>query len=870
VSSSKSFAPESPFLQGQSILAAPETEAEVDLRRIESPFLFAELGFVNDASEEPRYEREADFEQDTPDPDPPGLRVFRSKTTGSDVAVLATQAAQSAKQVEMLVYLHGLDSCDPPSKRRPKTFITQAPFRLGRIVEASARPIVLVVPWLEWRPGTSHALGQPKVLNALIAEVIATATGMGAVTRLILAGHSRAYDVLNPLAGAHGDSAMTTGALADLTHVWAIDTTYSAPVADWEAWLRSRTDLNISVIYRDGEPCQEGKPKRATTGVYGAKFRALQKRTALAFNERFSVIAVPTNVVGHCQMPGEYLPTLLRSLGSPVSAKSKISPQHERLDGEDEERYDEPEESFGPDDDEVEEEDAPEYKETDEDEVDEMDQEDVEEEIGTLDSSGLTPAERKAVEITSTFETGRRGGFPGLSGVQLRHVRTLLDRARSYCEELGLKSEMSFTFLFDAVSSHGKSWLMKKWDGVEKRRVLLSPRLATLDATHGKGNVPEPEVLLAIADVLGETSAKRSRQKVRIRKQWFVTGNHPRAAELKGLTPRADVSYLAAASSPAATTSAPAAPAHRPQATVTTKLAAQAIAQLERAAEPIRTAITRTLALDVNRRHTPESWFEGMVPATFLGLQIQGSGGVDGVHRDLRDVLQRAERTLLGQFAGRTAEEVGREMNVRRIGGFRSPAEATGGTQPSMHCFGLAIDINHPTNPFIGNDKGRDDTYKENRSPKIIQRAMVLLYRDRKFDIETAVDEDVEKAWNFHHRASEALAAYLRLADEVHGDRVRRLVEEAQAAGDGRTLEEWKKWIAVDRQVLAMKKWDFVAHPNPQERGYMDLPRELVVALVGAGLKWGGQYSVEKDMMHFDLRTSDIRKRVDIVRPRRA
>jgi hypothetical protein len=187
-----------------------------------------------------------------------------------------------------------------------------------------------------------------------------------------------------------------------------------------------------------------------------------------------------------------------------------------------------------------------------------------------------------------------------------------------------------------------------------------------------------------------------------------------------------------------------------------------------------------------------------------------------------------------------------------------------------MHCFGLAIDINHPTNPFIGNDKGRDDAYKENRSPKIIQRAMVLLHRDRKFDIETPVDEDVEKAWNFHHRASEALASYLRLADEVNGDRVRRLVEEAQAAGDGRTLEEWKKWIAVDRQVLAMKKWDFVAHPNPQERGYMDLPRELVVALVGAGLQWGGQYRVEKDMMHFDLRTSDIRKRVAIVRPRRA
>ena len=34
----------------------------------------------------------------------------------------------------------------------------------------------------------------------------------------------------------------------------------------------------------------------------------------------------------------------------------------------------------------------------------------------------------------------------------------------------------------------------------------------------------------------------------------------------------------------------------------------------------------------------------------------------------------------------------------------------------------------------------------------------------------------------------------------------------------------------------------------------MDLPRELVVALVEAGLLWGGQYRIAKDIMHFDLR----------------
>jgi hypothetical protein len=41
----------------------------------------------------------------------------------------------------------------------------------------------------------------------------------------------------------------------------------------------------------------------------------------------------------------------------------------------------------------------------------------------------------------------------------------------------------------------------------------------------------------------------------------------------------------------------------------------------------------------------------------------------------------------------------------------------------------------------------------------------------------------------------------------------------------------------------------------------MDLPRELVVALVGAGLKWGGQYRGAKDIMHFDLRDGPIKHR---------
>ena len=272
--------------------------------------------------------------------------------------------------------------------------------------------------------------------------------------------------------------------------------------------------------------------------------------------------------------------------------------------------------------------------------------EELSEEESPLDTSGLTTAERKAVEITSLFETGKRGGFYGLSGnfdgqglsfglvnwtigtgslqpllrdfarehparwaaafgphaaqflqvitpvgkeatkaqrqfavdvmntstlvkgtqrwsiqepwvsyfrrlsedrefqkIQVRYVRVLLARGERFCRYFKLRSEMAYAYMFDAVSSHGQWWLTKKFKGKEKRRILIEARLSALKAGHPDGQIPESEILLAIADVLAATSAARWADNVRRRKRWFVTGQHPRAKELKGLEPRADVPY---------------------------------------------------------------------------------------------------------------------------------------------------------------------------------------------------------------------------------------------------------------------------------------------------------------------------------------
>jgi hypothetical protein len=50
-------------------------------------------------------------------------------------------------------------------------------------------------------------------------------------------------------------------------------------------------------------------------------------------------------------------------------------------------------------------------------------------------------------------------------------------------------------------------------------------------------------------------------------------------------------------------------------------------------------------------------------------------------------------------------------------------------------------------------------------------------------------------------------------------------------------------------------------HHDAAKTGIMDLPKEVVGALVSAGLSWGGAYAGGKDIMHFDWRRGTIRGR---------
>ena len=242
--------------------------------------------------------------------------TFRAQAPAGRVAVFCPRAALGRSEVDVLLFAHGLPAGCPELKRSliPAGFVTHRPFQLGQPVAASGRPIVLVVPELNWSaPGGErffgkrrsrwHALGDPRALNALVAQALTEIGRVQGATpptlqNLLIAGHSRAHSLLEPLAHSRRDPAMSQGALARLRRIFAFDTTYDGDVKAWLDWLTLDPQLQVDVFYREAR----------LTKTVGKRFYDARR-------PRLNVTRVKEK---HCEVPARRLPGLL-GVGSPAS-----------------------------------------------------------------------------------------------------------------------------------------------------------------------------------------------------------------------------------------------------------------------------------------------------------------------------------------------------------------------------------------------------------------------------------------------------------------------------------------------------------------------------------------------------------------------
>ena len=298
----------------------------------------------------------------------------------------------------------------------------------------------------------------------------------------------------------------------------------------------------------------------------------------------------------------------------------------------------------------------------------------------------------------------------------------------------------------------------------------------------------------------------------------------------------------------------PAIARYRPEVALTPEEVAR---KIRRATTQVTTGggeLARTLIAADIRKVTggdETAWFANHVPnAHFLGVPIKSSdkSTVGGVHSELLAKLDSAAATLAAHptLRGRQGIEIADAIGLNTISGLRQPKAAVGAERPSLHCYGLAVDINYSTNPFVGNHG--------DAVPNMVQRATLLMH-GKAFHIEKPPpdEKDVMAQWVKTQLASTDVIAYLNLDEAGLEAQVQAMLAIDPSIKDPQRTVAW--WTKQQDQDRAMKgKGDFSPGRDPNKTGIMDMDQRLVEAMHQAGLTWGGMYKHDKDLMHFDDR----------------
>jgi hypothetical protein len=276
---------------------------------------------------------------------------------------------------------------------------------------------------------------------------------------------------------------------------------------------------------------------------------------------------------------------------------------------------------------------------------------------------------------------------------------------------------------------------------------------------------------------------------------------------------------------------------------------------------------------------TLEDWFKGIQPgATFLGEKITGRKGHSGtgVHDELFEKLKIAEQ-LLTDSTGMDLAALHEEFGITDIGGLRPIRPATDQARGiGLHSYGLAIDIttSHGKNPLL---KEKFEGSKA-ATTSVIERArdFVGFGSSSEFAVAGKASKgtgssswerritQADRWYDVMRDASRALRIYFEFETktEVTVDgTVLRLDELATAFGaatkDVRSVAEWQEQIKQDR---AKVKSSGLLGADPT-KGFLNLDKRLVMALVTSGLSWGATLDRSKDIHHFGLYDGTITKK---------
>ncbi len=222
-----------------------------------------------------------------------------------------------------------------------------------------------------------------------------------------------------------------------------------------------------------------------------------------------------------------------------------------------------------------------------------------------------------------------------------------------------------------------------------------------------------------------------------------------------------------------------------------------------------------------------DTWFGSFTSIKFLGQSVSD------IHTDLATHLKAVEAKFAESHGGPSKDPAvaGATLGLNQgIGGAR---HAPTGAAFSMHLFGLAIDVNYTSNPWVGTSAN-----------KVFERAgwlavgRKLQYQDgmsKNYDDLRALDSAVETYFSYIDDAKALATQLAGITDDAN-------------PWKGKAAEDAAKQISQDLDFAAAKWERAGAKDVIKKGGFLSLPKDFVD---GIGLDWGASYG---DIMHFDMR----------------
>ena len=241
----------------------------------------------------------------------------------------------------------------------------------------------------------------------------------------------------------------------------------------------------------------------------------------------------------------------------------------------------------------------------------------------------------------------------------------------------------------------------------------------------------------------------------------------------------------------------------------------------------------------------PDTWFDSFTRISFLGFTVSD------IHTSLATHLRTVEQKFVEQYGGdkKDPKIAGVALGLKQdVGGGR---HAPTGTAISMHLFGLAIDVNYATNPWVMDDPDSKSGKNEN---VILKRASLLVDGKETGFTPNTMDYDAVAALN------QSIKTYFSYLDNKIA--LEAKLKTATGFWAGKSADDATKQVQADFDQLAVywERTGATAKDAIKSGGFLDLKKAFVE---GMGLDWGGKYG---DMMHFDMRNKGDGAKIDSAR----